>query len=103
LSKPVDQDLLGGFGNLLPESSRRAAGFRWRIAGPLDELAVDERGAGAHERYPRTSATRCGALTIRQRRCADSISLNAMASAAAFAPPRIPVSPVSMTLNERAY
>ena len=34
----------------------------------------------------RTSATRCGALTIRQRRCADSISLNAIASPAAFDP-----------------
>ena len=35
---------------------------------------------------PRTSATRCGALTMRQRRWADSISLNAIASAAAFDP-----------------
>jgi len=40
-------------------------------------------------------ATRCEALTIRQRRCADSISVNVMASAAAFAPAHIPVSPVS--------
>jgi hypothetical protein len=41
-------------------------------------------------------------LTIRQRRCADSIRLNAMASAAASAPPQMPVSPVSTTVNERA-
>jgi hypothetical protein len=34
----------------------------------------------------RTSATRCGPLTVRQRRWADSISLNAMASPAAFDP-----------------
>src|ERR1035437_6079709 len=34
----------------------------------------------------RTSATRWGALTMRQRRCADSISLKAMASAAALDP-----------------
>ncbi len=34
----------------------------------------------------RTSATRWGALTIRQRRCADSISLKAIARAAVFDP-----------------
>src|SRR5262249_19021143 len=34
----------------------------------------------------RTRATRCGALTIRQRRCADSMSLNAMARPAARDP-----------------
>ena len=34
----------------------------------------------------RTRATRCGALTARQRSCADSISLNAIASPAAREP-----------------
>ncbi len=34
----------------------------------------------------RTSATRCEASTIRQSRCADSISLNAIASPAAYDP-----------------
>ena len=34
----------------------------------------------------RTSATRCGALTIRQRRWADPVSLKAIASAAALDP-----------------
>ena len=36
--------------------------------------------------HTRTSATRCGALTMRQWSCADSISLNAMASPAARDP-----------------
>lgn len=34
----------------------------------------------------RTRATRCGALTARQRRCADSMSLNAIAMPAAREP-----------------
>ena len=34
----------------------------------------------------RTSATRCGAFTARQRRCADSMSLNAIAMPAAREP-----------------
>lgn len=34
----------------------------------------------------RTSATSCGAFTARQRACADSISLNAIASPAAREP-----------------
>ena len=71
-----------------------------RLGIPVGELrfagGVDSRVAGSPGRsasFPlmkvapaRTSATRCGALTMRQWSCADSISLNAMASPAARDP-----------------
>ena len=56
----------------------------WGFVGSFDELAVDERGAGADER------DQVGALTARQRSWAASISLNAIASPAAREPgPRV--------------
>ncbi len=53
------------------------AGDRWFA---FDEDAAFESCAA------RTNATRCGALTARQRCCADSISLNAIAIPAAREP-----------------
>ena len=60
LSIPVDQDRLGGFRFGL-------------LAGPLDELSVDESRSGADQ------GDEVGAFTQRQRSCADSMSLNAIA------------------------
>lgn len=58
------------------------ATFCWRpISRPFDELAALLKVAPA-----RTRATSCGALTARQRRCADSMSLNAIAMPAAREP-----------------
>jgi hypothetical protein len=50
------------------------------VVGSFDQFAVDKRAPA------RTSATRCGAFTARQRSCADSMSLNAIASPAAREP-----------------
>jgi hypothetical protein len=58
--------------------SRSLGGFRLGrlgclVLGSFDELAVDEGRPGADER------DQVGALTMRQRRWADSMSLKAMA------------------------
>ena len=50
------------------------------VVGAFDKLAVDERAPA------RTRATKWGALTIRHRVWADSISLNAIATPAARLP-----------------
>jgi len=69
LSRPVGQDRsLSGFG-------------RGVLARSLDEGLPLMNVAPA-----RTRATRCGALTMRQWSCADSMSLNAIARPAAWEP-----------------
>lgn len=59
----MDEDLLGG--------------FRLVVAGPLHELAVDERGAGADECDQARSVDRARAVL------AASMSVNAIANPAA--------------------
>lgn len=71
----------GTGGQLVAGRLLRGSTDFWRlIFGPLDELAVFETAPA------RTSATRCGALTTRQRCSAAWMSLKAMASPAAFDP-----------------
>ena len=61
--------------------SSSLGGFRLGVlAGSFDEFAVDEGRSGADQ------GDEVGALTARQRSCADSMSLNAMASPAAREP-----------------
>src|SRR5262249_897094 len=62
--KPVDQDLLGGFGLGV-------------LTRPLDKLSVDEGRPGADQ---------VGALTARHRSWAASMSLNAIAKPVAREP-----------------
>jgi hypothetical protein len=64
------KDSLCGFGLRLP-------------AGPFDEFPLTKVTPA------RTNATRCGAFTARERSCAAWMSLNAIASPAARAPPRV--------------
>ena len=64
----MDQDLLGGV-------------FPAFLGGPLGEFSVDEGRAGADQ-----GDEVGGALTARQRSCADSMSLTAMARPAAREP-----------------
>jgi hypothetical protein len=67
----VDEDLLGGFGLM---------GF----VGSFDELAVDEHGAGTHERNQVGRVDRPPAVL------GASMSLNAIANPAALVPgPRV--------------
>jgi len=66
---------------LATSSSRAAEGLPASGGGSPDRsasLPLTNVAPGAHER------DQVRALTIRQRRCADSISVNVMASAAAF-------------------
>ena len=59
------------------------------VVGPFDELAVDERRAGADER-DQVRAVAEARLTARQRSWAASMSLNAIASPAVREPgPRV--------------
>jgi len=54
--------------------------FASLVVGSFDELPFSNRAPA------RTSGTRWGAMTARQRCCADSMSLNAMATPAAREP-----------------
>ena len=71
MSRPVDQDLLGGF---------RLGRLGGLVLGSFDELAVDEGRPGADER------DQVRGVDHAQRRWADSMSLNAMARPAARDP-----------------
>ncbi len=88
---------LAGWANYFRHGVSKAV-FNEQLSIPVDEVvgqaaAVAASWAARSTRWPRskraparTRATRCGALTARQRACAASMSLNAIARPAAFEP-----------------